>query len=103
MAKTSSYIKCNKCGVFNTNRDHCKNCGELISFQKKEELRAEKIHQELIKEELTKLENPNFVTRLKRHPFFLTRFLGWILYSVWFVISAIGAGLAWFVAMVAAG
>ena len=49
------------------------------------------------------MEHPNFAERLKKHPFFIYRFLGWILYSVILIVSAIGAGLAWFIAMVAAG
>ena len=49
------------------------------------------------------IENPNLTERLKKHPFFLYRIAGWILYSVVTVVSAIGAGLAWIIAMVAAG
>ncbi|MCH3885819.1 hypothetical protein [Tenacibaculum aquimarinum] len=49
------------------------------------------------------MENPGFAKRLKAHPFLLYRIFGWILYSVITVVSLIGAGLAWFIAMVAAG
>lgn len=103
MPKTSSYIKCPSCGTFNTDREYCKNCGDIISHSKKEELRAKKVKEEAIAEALEKINDPSFVERLKKHPFFLVKFLGWILYSAWFVVSSIGAGLAWFVAMVAAG
>ena len=96
-------IKCPNCGVFNTNREFCKNCNTLISNKKKRELKKEKVQQEEIKKVIYEQENPNLAERLKKHPFFLYRIFGWILYSVILVVSAIGAGIAWFVAMVAAG
>lgn len=96
-------IKCPNCGVFNTNAEYCKNCGELISHQKKIALKEEKIKQEQIEEVIYDMENPNLAERLKKHknPFY--RAVGWLMYSVIMVVSAIGAGLAWFIAMVAAG
>lgn len=103
MSKISSNIKCADCGVFTANSDYCKNCGALISHKRKLELRAEQIKQQQIEEAKRALENPNFVERLKKHPFFLLKIVGWFLYSVWFVVSMIGASLAWFIAMVAAG
>ena len=103
MAVTSRSIKCPECGVFTTNADYCKNCGTLISFAKKEELREQAIKQEIIDEEQFKIDNPNWVERLKKHPFLVYRVVGYLLYSVIFVVSAIGSLLAWFVAMVAAG
>jgi len=103
MAVTSRNIKCIKCNVFTADADYCKNCGELISFKKKEELREEAIKQELVEEEKWKIEHPTWIERLKKHPFIIYRVFGYLLYSVIFVVSAIGSLLAWFVAMVAAG
>ena len=54
-------------------------------------------------EAIEKIEQVNFVDRLCSHPFFLIRFLGWILNSIWMVLNIIGGLVAWFVAMVAAG
>lgn len=96
-------IKCQKCGIFNTNREYCKNCNTLISDAKKREIKEEKIKQKEIDEAIYELEHPNLAERLKKHPFFLYKFFGWILYSAIMIVSAIGAGLAWFIAMVAAG
>jgi hypothetical protein len=96
-------IKCSNCGVFNTNKDYCTNCNTLISNQKKREIKEAEVKQHLINEEIYKLENPNLAQRLKKHPFILYRIIGWILYSAIMVVSAIGAGLAWFITMVAAG
>ena len=96
-------IKCPNCGVFNTNREYCKNCNTLISHQKKRELKEQEIKQQQIEEVIYEMENPNLAERLKKHPNIFLRILGWILYSVVAVVSAIGAGLAWFIAMVAAG
>ena len=96
-------IKCPNCGVFNTNKEYCENCGELISHQKKREIKAEAIKQEQIKEAIHDIENPNLAERLKKSPNAFYRAVGWVLYSVLAVVSAIGAGLAWIIAMVAAG
>lgn len=103
MAVTSRNIKCPKCNVFTANADYCKNCGALISYQKKQKIRAAVVKKELIDEEKFKLENPGWVERLRKHPFWLYRIIGGLLYSVIFVVSAIGSLLAWFIAMVAAG
>ena len=102
MAK-STYIKCSNCGVFNEDREYCKNCGNLISYAKKQELKAAKVKQEAIDEAIEDLENPNLAERLKKHPNMFARLFGWILFSIWTVISLIGAFLAWVIAMVAAG
>lgn len=96
-------IKCPNCGVFNTNKEYCENCNTLISYEKKRALKEEEHKQTLIKEAKEKIENPNLAERLKKHPFFLYRIVGWVLYSAFLVVSAIGALLAWFIAMVAAG
>ena len=96
-------IKCPNCGLFNTNKEYCKNCNTLISHQMKREIKEAKIKQIQIDEAVYELENPNLAKRLKKHPFFLYRIIGWILYSAIMIVSAIGAGLAWFITMVAAG
>ena len=96
-------IKCSNCGLFNTNKDYCTNCNTLISHQKKREIKEAEVKQHLINEEIYKLENPNLAQRLKKHPLILYRIIGWILYSAIMIVSLIGAGLAWFITMVAAG
>ena len=96
-------IKCSNCGIFNTNKEYCENCNTLISHQKKREIKEAKLKQTQIENAIYELENPNLAKRLKKHPFFLYRIIGWILYSAIMVVSAIGAGLAWFIAMIAAG
>jgi uncharacterized C2H2 Zn-finger protein len=99
----SRMIKCPKCGVFNTDRDYCKNCNTLISNDKKRELKVAAEKQKRINEAIYTSENPGFAERLKKHPNLLYSFVGWVLYSVISVVSIIGAGLAWLIAMVAAG
>lgn len=96
-------VKCSNCGVFNTNKDYCENCGTLISHEKKMALKTAQVKQQQVAEEIYKIKNPNFVTRLRQHPNFIARCLGWLLYSVITVVSAIGAAIAWVVAMIAAG
>lgn len=103
MPKTSSHIKCPECGDFSTNSDHCVHCGKLISHQKKIALKREVQIQKRIEKAKWELEHPNLAQRLKEHPFFLYKVAGWVLYSAFLVVSALGAFLAWFFAMVAAG
>lgn len=103
MEVKSSLIKCKKCGVFTVNSDYCKQCGALISHKKKREIRAKREKEEAIAEAIEELNEQNFIDKLKIHPFLLVRIVGWLLYSVWFVVSIVGAGLAWAIAMIAAG
>ena len=96
-------IKCPNCGTFNKNLDYCKNCDVLISHQRKIENKEKAVKQKQIDEAVYEIENPNLAERLKKHPNIFFKAIGWILYSVFMDVSAIGAGLAWFIAMVAAG
>ena len=99
----TSIIKCTKCETFNTNRDYCETCGALISHQVKTDIRELQEKEKRVAEVQWKTENPNWVERMKRHAFFPFRIIGWILYSAFLVVSAIGGAIVWFVAMVAAG
>ena len=96
-------IKCSNCGVFNTNKEYCKNCNTLISDAKKREIKVAEVKQKEIDKVIHELENPNLAERLKKHPSFFFKMIGWLLYSAILVVTTIGAGLAWFIAMVAAG
>lgn len=100
---TTSYIKCPNCGVFNTNKDYCKNCNALISSQKKRAIATANAKEEELAEAIVALEKTNIADRMKEHPFFLVKFFGWILHSVWLLLNIIAGFIAWFVAMVAAG
>jgi len=103
MAVTSRSVKCPECNVFTTDADYCMSCGELISHQKKVEIKEASIKEQLIQEEKWKLDHPNWVERMKKHSFMPYRLVGYLLYSVYFIVSAIGSVLAWSIAMVAAG
>ncbi|TXD48810.1 hypothetical protein [Polaribacter sp. IC073] len=96
-------IKCPNCGVFNTNKDYCTNCNTLISHQKKREIKEAAGKQQRINEAILEKENPNLAERLKNHSNIFYKIVGWLLYSAITVVSAIGVGLAWFIAMIAAG
>ena len=98
-----SHIKCSNCGVFNTNNEYCESCNTLISHQKKIEEKKEVVHQKEVEDAIIKLEKETFIKKLRKHPFFLMRFFGLILHSVWIVLNIIAGFVAWFVAMVAAG
>ncbi|TCK67960.1 hypothetical protein DFQ05_1744 [Winogradskyella wandonensis] len=94
-------IKCSKCGTYNKNKDYCDNCGALISYKKKREQRIEE--EKTIRFEKAKKKPPNFIEKLRAHQNLAYRILGWILYSGFAVVSAIGAFIAWLVFAIAAG
>jgi hypothetical protein len=96
-------IKCSECGLFNTNKEYCENCNTLISHEKKRALKQEAFKKSEVKKAKHKIDNPNLTERLKKHPFFLYRVVGWVLYSAFLLVSLIGGALAWFITMVAAG
>lgn len=96
-------VRCPNCGTMNTNQEYCINCGTLISHQKKRELKEAEVKQAEIDEVIHEIENPNLAERLKKSPNVFYRIIGWIMYSVITVVSAIGAAIAWIVAMIAAG
>jgi ribosomal protein L37E len=98
-----SHVKCPNCGVFNTNKEYCESCNTLISHQKKEVVRATQVQEKEISLAKEELEKQTFIKKLRKHPFFLMRFFGFILHSVWIILNIIGGLVAWFVAMVAAG
>jgi uncharacterized C2H2 Zn-finger protein len=99
----SRMIKCPNCGVFNTDRDYCKNCNKLLSQEIIRQQRLEKVQQEEIDKVIYERENPNFIERMKKHPNFLYRFFGWILYSGYVTVTTIGTAIAWFIASIATG
>ena len=96
-------IKCPNCGLFNKNKEYCENCNTLISHEKKMALKEEAFKKAEVVKAIYKIENPNLAERLKKHPFFLYKIIGWILYAAFLVVSLVGGALAWFITMVAAG
>jgi ribosomal protein L37E len=94
-------IKCIKCGTFNTNKEYCKNCGTILSYQKR---REEQLKVETSKKlEKIKKSPPSFIERLKEHNNLFYKAFGWLLYSGFLVVTAIGAFIAWLVFAIAAG
>ncbi|MBV7269672.1 hypothetical protein [Winogradskyella luteola] len=94
-------IKCISCGVYNENRESCKNCGAVISYEERRKAHIKKESKKRI--EAVKKEPPSFIENLKGHHFLAYRALGWLLYSGFVVVSAIGAFLAWLIFAIAAG
>ncbi|MDT7829883.1 hypothetical protein RQM65_14510 [Pricia sp. S334] len=95
MAK-KTYRRCPECGHLNLNRDYCENCGELINTNLKRKREGEERTQQ--KEKERDEEKPNAVTqyfkKLIRHPNPIIRYPAKVFYSVWAVVMAIGAFLA---------
>lgn len=91
-----TYRKCANCGHLNLNRDYCEQCGALININLRRKLKREK--QAETKEEEKQLEKPNVVSQYlkekREHPNWFVRLPAKALYSVWVVVLAIGAFLA---------
>lgn len=90
------YRRCPKCNHLTLNSDYCENCGELINVNLKRKLESEE--RTLQKEKNKQQEKPNAVTqyfkKLIQHPNLFVRIPAKGLYSVWAVVMAIGAFLA---------
>ncbi len=90
------YRRCTKCNTMNLNRDYCEQCGTLINVNLRRKLEREA--RATKKEEERKLEKPSatvlFFKKMREHPNLFIRILGKILYSVWVIVVAIGAFLA---------
>jgi len=99
-----SKIKCSNCSTFNTNKDYCENCGELINRK----LKREKSDQKRIHDREEKDRNREkgkfelFIERNRNHKNIFIRLLFQFLYGIWFLVMAIGAFIAWLFAAVAA-
>lgn len=99
----ASHIKCPECGVFNTNKEFCTNCGALLSAEKRRELsfrKQEKQRQQ--RRQLEKENDPSFYHRYKDHRFWMVRILARVTRSIWFVFMAIGILIAWIIMAIAA-
>lgn len=94
-------LKCISCGVYNENRELCKNCGAILSYKKRREQQIALENKKRI--EAAKKEPPSFIEELKNHRLLIYRIFGWMLYSGFVVISAIGGFIAWVVFAIAAG
>ncbi|WP_422106457.1 hypothetical protein [Winogradskyella sp.] len=72
-----------------------------MSHKKRREqrIKAEKIE----RLEKAKKRPPSFIEHLQQHRYIAYRALGWLLYSAFVVVGAIGAFIAWLVFAIAAG
>ncbi|MFD1062438.1 hypothetical protein ACFQ1Q_04205 [Winogradskyella litorisediminis] len=99
----ASHIKCFECGVFNTDREYCKNCGALLSYKKRREIAYKKANlQQKEKERLEKKSNPSFFEKYENHNNFIVRATIKVLKSIGLVFIAIGTFIAWLFTAIAA-
>lgn len=99
-----SKIKCSNCGTFNTNKDHCESCGELINPKLKREISNQKRLEQREDEERNRVKGKFelFIERNRNHKNIFIRLFFQFLYGIWFIVMAIGAFIAWLFAAVAA-
>ena len=90
-------IKCLNCGTWNKDKHFCSNCNQAISQKEivKKEIALKKIEEENKPPSKTQI----ISSKLKNHKYFLVRVFYKILYSIGLVFAAIGAFLAWMVAV----
>ena len=99
----SSHIKCPNCGVFNTNRDYCKNCNTPLSYEERRAISHKKETKERnIRERIEKEQSPSFYEKYKDHRFLIVRVVVKIVHSIWMAFVAIGMFIAWRVTAIAA-
>ncbi|AWX46136.1 hypothetical protein HME9304_03168 [Flagellimonas maritima] len=98
------YRRCTNCGTVNLNRDHCKQCGQLINVNLKRELDRERRTQK--KQQENKEKKPNkislFFESTKEHSNPLIRYTAKFFYSIWVIVIAIGSFLAFVLGYIAA-
>ena len=90
--------KCPKCTVWNNDEDHCKSCNEPLSPKALDAIREHKREEEERNRVPSKSEV--LMQKAKHSRYLLVRWTYYLIYSVFMVIGAIGAMMAWFAAMV---
>ena len=95
-------IKCPNCGVYNKDRDYCKECQTVLSYKIRRELVLKKEKEERLKREASKEKEPVFFEKYISHRYFLVRFIAKIIRSIWIVFMAIGMFIAWLISAIVA-
>ena len=96
--------RCPKCGKMTKNSDYCSSCGALINTNLRRKLEREERERKRRKKE--ELEKPDAITaffeKVRNHGNPIVRIVAFAFYSVWAVVLAIGAFLAYLFAYIAA-
>lgn len=90
--------KCPKCKAWNKDEDYCESCGEALSPRALDIRREEKIAAEEAARVPDKFEV--LQEKAKHSKYFLVRVGYYIVYSIFMVIGALGAFVAWMTALV---
>ncbi len=99
----TKHIKCPNCGIYNTDRDYCKNCNTLLSYEKIRELEyAEEEKEREERERISEEKFPSFYDKYKDHRYLIVRLLAKTSRSIWLGFLAVGILLAWIIAAIAA-
>ncbi|WP_282159985.1 hypothetical protein [Ulvibacterium marinum] len=96
--------RCPKCGKITKNSDYCNYCGTLINTNLRRKLEREERERKRQKKE--EVEKPDAITaffeKVRNHSNPIIRVVALAFYSVWVVVLAIGAFLAYIFAYIAA-
>ncbi|MFK8038893.1 MAG: hypothetical protein AB8B74_11420 [Crocinitomicaceae bacterium] len=91
--------KCNQCGTWNLDVDFCANCNAAISIKAIEKIEA--TEKKAIADAKPKDKFDVIFEKLKHHPFFLVRWVYYILNSIFMLFMGIGSLIAYFIAWTA--
>ena len=96
------YIKCYKCGTYNDNKDHCKECGVLINpyLRRKQYIERRMKIRNTVDKNAPSLENT--INKYLYHNNFIIKWTSRLFYPIWIVIMGVGAFIAWLFATIAA-
>lgn len=91
--------RCSNCGTWNGNVDYCTNCNHPISI-----VAIEKIER-IEKAEIAANKPPDkldiALEKYKNHPFFLVRWIYFVVHSIFLLFMGIGSLIAYFIAWTA--
>lgn len=89
--------KCLQCGTWNTDEKYCKKCGNPIEHE--EIVRLEEKAKRIAELNKPKDKYELFVEKCKNHNNFIVRIGYHIMHTIGVVFAAIGAFMAWLIAM----
>jgi len=89
--------KCSNCGTWNNDEDYCKSCGTALSPKALDKQKTEQLKKEAAAIPPSKVDV--FLEKAKTSKYLVVRIGYYIFYSIFLVLGAFGAFIAWLAAM----